>query len=467
MTTTDHSPNYDHYQRGLGTPLSPLWRDLARADSRASPATLLQESSPNLGSARIPPARYTSAEYHRSEVEKIWKKTWQVVCRAEEIPGIGDHFVYDVAGLSFIVVRVGADSFRAYHNVCLHRGRKLVDGCGKGAQHFRCAYHAWTWSIEGELAYYPGAWDFPDVTAAKYGLRAAQCDTWGGFIFINPDLQAPGLAQHLGSLPEHFASWPLDDRFTLWHVQKRIKANWKVGIEAFLEGYHLMATHPQALPSVGEQASQYDVWDEGDAFFSRSITPTGIPSYHAKNGSQREAIAEVWALLNGLRMDEACSLPDTITDRQSLAQWRREALGEMTGTDYSGLSDALMLDSVQYWLFPNFCPWFGEGLPLIYQFRPDQGAPDSCFMDVWMLIHKPASGAVPAAPPLIKLGPDEKFETHIGAMGTIFDQDDFNMPKVQEGLTAWPGDPEGCTLSRYQEIRIRFLHQILERKLAR
>ena len=125
-----------------------------------------------------------------------------------------------------------------------------------------------------------------------------------------------------------------------------------------------------------------------------------------------------------------------------------------------------MLDSVQYWLFPNFCPWLGEGLPLIYQFRPNADSPDTCYMDVWMLIRQP-DGAPPApAPKVIRLGPDDRFEPHLGAMGLVFDQDDANMPKVQLGLKSWPGDPEGCTLGRYQESRIRFLHQVLERVLA-
>ena len=159
-------------------------------------------------------------------------------------------------------------------------------------------------------------------------------------------------------------------------------------------------------------------------------------------------------------------MPENINDRASLAQWRRDSLGEMTKADYSSLPDTMLLDSIQYWLFPNFCPWFGEGLPLIYQFRPDVDSPDTCFMDVWMLVRSPDEAPAPEAPEMIRIGPDDAFEPHIGAMGLIFDQDDFNMPQVQEGLKTWPGDPQGCTLARYQEIRVRFLHQILARVLA-
>ena len=135
--------------RGFGTEISPTFRALARADSKPVEACLLEENAPDIGSEPIPADRYTSHEYHREEVEKIWKKSWQVACRAEEIPGVGDHFVYNVAGLSYIVVRTGEDSFKAFKNVCLHRGRRLVDSSGCGASHFKCPYHAWTWSVEG------------------------------------------------------------------------------------------------------------------------------------------------------------------------------------------------------------------------------------------------------------------------------------------------------------------------------
>lgn len=466
MDTGNATDQYNDFQRGYGTEESPAWRDLAAGDSKPLPASLLEENSPNLGSAKIPPERYTSHDYHREEVEKVWKRTWQVACREEEIPGVGDHFVYDVAGLSFLVVRTEESRFKAYWNVCLHRGRQLVDGSGCGAKGFKCAYHSWSWNLEGELKYYPGKWDFPDVQPEQFRLREVLVDTWGGFVFINPDQDAAPLQTHLGGLARHFDCWPLEKRYTLWHVQKQINSNWKVGIEAFLEAYHLMQTHPQALPSVAEHASQYDIWDEKNACYSRSITPTGIPSAHYKDGTPLGAIAEVWALLNGLRMDEANALPDNITDRASLSAWRREALAEMTGADYSELPDVMMLDSIQYWLFPNFVPWLGEGLPLIYLFRPNADSPDTCYMDIWMLIRSPDGAPSPPAPETIRLGPDDNFEEHIGAMGLIFDQDDFNMPMVQQGLKSWPGDPEGCTLGRYQEIRIRFLHQVLSRVLT-
>lgn len=460
--------SYDDFQRGLATDLAPNWRDLAKADSGQLPESLTMESSPNLGTGTIPPERYTSHQFHRAEVERLWKRTWQMTCREEEIAGTGDHFVYNVANMSFLIVRVKGDQFKAYWNVCLHRGRRLRDQSGTNAKSFRCGYHSWTWNIDGELAFMPGEWDFPDVQKEKFGLREVQVATWGGFIFINPDMKARPFAEHLGSMGKHFEKWPLDRRFTLWHVQKTIKCNWKIAMEAFLESYHVVETHPQALPAVAEHATQYDIFDEGAAQFNRLITPSAVPSKHSKDPSAIKSIGVAWAVLNGLRDEEASQLPPAIKDRASLAQWRREDLGKMTRSDYSSLSDAEMLDSIQYGLFPNFCPWYGEGLPLTYLFRPNADTPDTCYMDVWMLVRVPDAGPRPPAAKTVFLNSDQAFSSipELGMMGEIFDQDDANMPYLQIGLNSWPGDPEGCVLGRYQESRIRHFHQVLGKLIS-
>jgi nitrite reductase/ring-hydroxylating ferredoxin subunit len=153
MAVATEGWQHNEFQRGYGTADSPTWRELADGDSKPIPATLREESAPNLGTARIPPERYTSHAYHRQEVEKLWKRTWQVVCREEEIPGVGDHFVYEVAGLSFLVARVAPDEFKAFWNVCLHRGRRLVDESGCAARGFRCGYHAWARDLNGNLRF--------------------------------------------------------------------------------------------------------------------------------------------------------------------------------------------------------------------------------------------------------------------------------------------------------------------------
>jgi phenylpropionate dioxygenase-like ring-hydroxylating dioxygenase large terminal subunit len=103
--------------------------------------------------AQIPPSfvprdQYTSQAFHALEVEKVWKKSWQMACREEEIPEVGDHQIYEVASLSILVVRAAEDEIRAFHNVCLHRSRKIKQHAGR-SEMLRCPFHGWTWNLDG------------------------------------------------------------------------------------------------------------------------------------------------------------------------------------------------------------------------------------------------------------------------------------------------------------------------------
>lgn len=113
--------------------------------------------------------RYTSRAFHELEVEKVWKRVWQMACREEDVPEVGDPVVYEVANLSILVIRSAPDTVKAYHNVCLHRGRILRERDGN-CQQIRCPFHGFTWSLDGELTTIPADWDFPHVDKAKFGL---------------------------------------------------------------------------------------------------------------------------------------------------------------------------------------------------------------------------------------------------------------------------------------------------------
>jgi phenylpropionate dioxygenase-like ring-hydroxylating dioxygenase large terminal subunit len=92
----------------------------------------------------------------------------------------------------------------------------------------------------------------------------------GGFVFINMDPDAPALADYLGrEFKAHMDAWKLEDRYVYLHVAKRLPCNWKLAIEAFLEAYHVVRTHPQVAVSNGDANSQYDVYGEHvDRFIS-------------------------------------------------------------------------------------------------------------------------------------------------------------------------------------------------------
>ena len=199
------------------------------------------------GPSLIPIERYTSRKYHDLEVERLWGKCWQVAAHEDDFPNVGDVVPYDIAHLSFLVVRSGENEYKAYYNACLHRARKLREDRGTALTELRCAFHGWSWNLNGSLKQIPCAYDYAGLKKEEEALPEVKLERWGRFIFINPDPDCDSLASHLGDLDSQFELLPYDKRYKAAHVGKVIKANWKVVQEAFMESYHVLMTHPQIL----------------------------------------------------------------------------------------------------------------------------------------------------------------------------------------------------------------------------
>ena len=249
------------------------YQQLLDTDTHAVPAVLRLESPRYAGSADVAVDRYITRAWHELEVERLWKRVWQFACREEDIPRPGDYRIYEIATMSFIVMRTPDGSIKCYPNACLHRGRQLKDYDGHCSE-LRCSFHAFAWTLDGELSHVPAQWDFPHIDPDGFHLPELQVGTWAGFVFVNPDPEAAPLADFIGEMAGHFSTWDLAGAYTEAHVCKVIHANWKVTQEAFCEAYHVSGTHPQILPYLGDTNSQVDVWDN----FSRVITPGGTPS---------------------------------------------------------------------------------------------------------------------------------------------------------------------------------------------
>jgi hypothetical protein len=119
-------------------------------------------------------------------------------------------------------------------------------------------------------------------------------------------------------------------------------------------------------------------------------------------------------------------------------------------------------------MFPNFCPWYGEGLPLVYQFLPYGTNPNESVMNIRLTAPLPTGTPRPASARIVELDFDEPFSAkpEIGILSMIFDQDMSNLPRIQAGLRAAAPERACSTLGRYQEQRIRHFHQVLEKTLG-
>ena len=436
----------------------PTYQDLLDTDTHEVPAVLRLESPRFFTDADLAAERYTSREFHEREIEKVWLKVWQFACREEQIPEVGDHVVYDITRYSFIVVRTAPDEIRAYVNTCLHRGRRICDYGGRSAE-LRCPYHGFAWSLDGSLKHVPASWDFPHVEADEFCLPEAKVGTWAGFVFINPDPAAEPFEDFLGDFPTHFEHLNLGDRYIQGHVSRTIRCNWKITQEAFSEAFHANTTHPQTLPYLGDVNSQYDVFGN----FSRAVTPGGVSSPLLDWQPTEQQIIDY---MMDTRVDEEPGLvvPEGETARATSANSAREHWRPVMGDTADDLCDAEFIDNIYYTLFPNFHPWGGMNR-IVYRFRPNGDDHRSSIMEVFLLA--PFSGDRPEPATTTFLGPDDDWTDapELGLLAKVFNQDTFNMARVQLGLEG--AVKPGVTLGNYQETKIRHVHTMLDEYMDR
>jgi phenylpropionate dioxygenase-like ring-hydroxylating dioxygenase large terminal subunit len=436
------------------------YQQLLDADNFEVPEVLRSQSPIDLGTQDLPIARYTTREFHEIEKAKVWSRVWQMACRGEDLPNVGDSVVYDIADTSIVVVRQPDLSLKAYYNACLHRGRKLCDFDGNKTE-LRCPFHGFTWDLGGTLVRMPGEWDFPHVRKEEFCLPELRVGEWGGFVFVNMDPACEPLDSFLGAeLTRQFERWPLELRYKQAHVAKIMPCNWKVTQEAFMEAFHVVATHPQLLASIGDDNSQYDAWGN----FSRAITPNGTPSPHLHWEPSQQQMLD--SMLDR-RLDEDAKLivPEGQSARAVFAALSRNMLQASVGAGAAQLSDAECADSIYYTVFPNFHHW-GAYNRITYRFRPYGDDHTRSIMECMFLA--PFTGERPASAPIHWLDEDEPWTNapELGMLARVFDQDSLNLRQVQAGLNTLAKSKPGCTLSQYQELKVRHFHHILERWIA-
>jgi phenylpropionate dioxygenase-like ring-hydroxylating dioxygenase large terminal subunit len=436
-----------------------LWYDLVLDDPHPPPEYLRERFIYEPRSTQIPVTRYTSREWHELERTRLWRKVWQMACREENIPDVGSYVVYDIAGDSYLVVRT-RDGIKAYVNACLHRGRALKDYDGRCSE-FRCSFHGFTWRLDGSLRYTPAPSEFPEVEAnpEDWRLPEAKVGVWGGFVFINPDPDAEPFETFLGTLPGHFARWDFEHRYLQAHVAKKIRCNWKIAQEAFDEGLHLGATHPQSAPYVGDANAAVDVYGN----YSRQISPSGTPIEDLPG----EALeADILKRMLDVREGEDLPIPfsQRSTARDAMAVAGRERWRQVLGDAADDISDCELVDHWNYAVFPNLHPWGGYNR-IVYRFRPNGDRHNESIFEVMFLT--PYRGERPPTAQITELDFGEPWTNapELQTLGLVMEQDTFNMEAVQRGLETTRR--QYVTASKFQEGIITWRHDLLTRWIGK
>ena len=390
---------------------------------------------------RIPAGRYYDEDFYALECERLWPRAWQMACRLEQIPNVGDWTEYSHTGRSVIVVRT-RDGVRAYHNACRHRGVQLV-APGHGnckAQGFVCPFHGWRWNLDGKNTFVYGRHLFSDaqLEPADLALAACRVEVWGGCAFINFDNEAPSYRETIGPLAERLDQYQVDKLRAEWWYATILPANWKIAMEAFMEGYHVMRTHPQlqaANPALFMAMYGRDTGGGAPVETRATARETVLAQFR-----QMELLSEGMAgMCHSKDIETARGLLDIeLPDdpAEAMRAWYQQvkaevfrqgqARGEPT-PDLLALSASHPIKSVEF-LFPNYflLPYLSSFAA--YRIRPL--GPESCVFDIWSLTLFPEGEEpdVPLEPTMLPYDSD--------AFPPIPRQDYSNIPSQQRGLHA-------------------------------
>lgn len=393
---------------------------------------------------RIPANRYYDPEFYRLESERLWPRVWQMACRLEEIPDPGDFVEYEILDQSVFVVRADASTVKAYHNTCPHRGMRLVQDRGNSHNGITCRFHGWSWDTSGRntFMYQPGLFDAGNRKPKDLGLRDVRLELWGGAAFINFDDNAPPLRDSI----EPFASYhdlrnAEKMRVDWWH-STILPTNWKLAMEAFMEGYHVMQTHPQLLPpGVTAKTAVYKPLRGGASGGSHSE----MQRVAGSNDAVVDMMIKYMRILSSgmasmilekdIKVAESLRGTDLPADPQlAAAEFRRklnDALVKWNRDQGIPLHDLNALDAISPNTAVNFCfpnyfllPIYGNMAS--YRIRPL--GPEKCLFELWGLTLFPEGTQRP------RLKTPEPMDCQDPRWPPIPLQDFSNLPLQQKGL---------------------------------
>lgn len=243
----------------------------------------------------LPSFYYHSADIFAQERERIFFREWFCAAREEQLQKPGDYLVLDVAGESILLARTKDMAVRAHYNVCRHRGARLVPAPGEeqscgvrlgggvlASSGIRCAYHQWTYSLDGKLLNAPYTKEGEGFCKGDFSLYPVGVECWGGFIFVNlTTVTETGkrrtLEMDFGEAIDRVKRYPLSDLKTAKRITYEVEANWKIVLENYNECYHCGGVHPElceVVPAFRQQGGAGLEWERGIPHKEGAVTFT-------------------------------------------------------------------------------------------------------------------------------------------------------------------------------------------------
>lgn len=424
------------------------------------------------GTGKFSSDRYSSRDYMEREWERVWTKVWLIAGVQSDLREAGDYFTFEVGREDFLITLGDDGQVRAFYNVCPHRGMQLVQNDqGSVAQGFTCPYHSWSFELDGSLKSITDRETFrPETVCHNPGLTEVKCEVALGLIFITMNENPMPLMEQLGDFGERMGVYEIDKMVVIRQTRAEIEANWKTGLDGFIEPYHFHAIHKQALPVIDDYHIQQDLYPNG---VSRMIIKQFYPS-HRLDGRE-EVNDSLKAMMTDAGLD-AARFEGTSEEVRRAAQLSKRAAAAALGRDYSAFTDTQVTDSVTYSIFPNAGIGCHPEALILARFLPHAKDPEKMYWD-HITMYRPVkqdddSYVVPGfmdvkpgtdlsgeiRPEARRFSPGDKLE-----MGLLFEQDAELLPAQQRGVRS-----RGFKGSLFgeQELRCRHFHAELDRYMA-
>ncbi len=420
------------------------------------------------GTERLDASRYYCPERMAQEWERVWTRTWLIAGVVTDLRESGDYLTFDVGRENILVTRNEAGVIKAYYNVCPHRGNRIVQSDFGSLPLFTCGFHSWQFNLDGELQQLTDIETFrPEVVVDRPCLTEIRCETRAGLIFINMDDQAGPLDDFIGLPDGYLENYHIDEMFVVRHSISEWAANWKTGIDAFYETYHLHAVHPETQTVMNDMGVQCDLYPNG---FSRMIVPLAAKSERVRDQDSLDEGLIMMMKDAGMRPEDYSG---SARELRAAIQTAKRERGARYGIDYSDLEDGQLSDSWATGIFPNVQIGLHAEGAFLMRFMPHPTNPERFFyntMTLWRPCDDP-NYAVPAWMGLPEgtdvsgdVRPDIE-RTAVGEppdLGLVLNQDAELLPVVQKGIRS-----KGFAgpLWSEQEQRLRHFHTELDRYL--
>jgi len=197
----------------------------------------------------LPARYYADPAIFEAERQAIFRRTWQLLGPVSQLMAPGAYLAVDVAGWQLFALRGDDGVLRGFHNVCRHRGARLLQQGEGTCKALRCPYHNWVYASDGRLRHAPWFGDDPGFDPAQWPLEPAPLAQWRGLLFIAIDPEHELLDQ-LGDLPEEVAEFPIESYAPVEQHRFDARTNWKTYTDNFVEGYHIPGIHPGFLKTI-------------------------------------------------------------------------------------------------------------------------------------------------------------------------------------------------------------------------